>query len=65
MSPIDKNTIDNKLAKLREAIKILNELKEYPKDVFLRDAKINSAAMFNLIVGIELIVDIGQHILTE
>lgn len=32
---------------------------------FLGDKIIQSAAMFNLLIGIELIVDIGNHILSE
>jgi uncharacterized protein YutE (UPF0331/DUF86 family) len=65
MAPIDKKTIDEKLFKLQEAIKIFDELKGESKDTFLKDAKIQGAIMFNLIIGIELIVDIGNHILTE
>ena len=65
MSPIDKKTIDEKLFKLQEAIKILDDLQVEAKEVFLKDVKIQGAVMFNLIIGIELIIDIGNHILTE
>jgi len=65
MSPIDKKTIDDKLLRLQEVINILNELKKVSSEEFLKDQKLNSAVMFNMIVGIELIVDIGNHILSE
>lgn len=65
MSPIDKKTIQEKLFKLQEAVKVLSELQSESQEDFLKDAKLQGAAMFNLIIGIELIVDIGNHILTE
>lgn len=65
MAPIDQKTIDEKLFKLQEAVKVLDELRSESKEIFLKDAKIQGAAMFNLIIGIELIIDIGNHILTE
>lgn len=65
MSPVNKQTIQDKLLRLRESIKVLEELKDEPKNIFLNDPKINGAAMFNLIISIEIIVDIGNHILSE
>ena len=62
---VDKKTIQEKLFKLQESIKVLNELKDESQKTFLSDPKTNGATMFNLIISIELIVDIGNHILTE
>lgn len=65
MSPINRKTIEEKLFKLQETIKALNSLKAYSKEDFIKDATINSAAMFNLVIAVEVIVDIGNHILVE
>lgn len=65
MSAVDKNSIQDKLLKLQEAVNVLNELKSVSEQDFLKDLKTNGAAMFNMLVSIELIVDIGNHILAE
>lgn len=65
MSPINRKTIEEKLFKLQEIIKALNDLKAYPREEFIKDVTINSAAMFNLVIAVEVIVDIGNHILVE
>ena len=62
---IDKDTIKEKLTKLSKAISLLEEYKLVPRKDFLINFTINSAAQFNLILGIEIIMDIGNHILTE
>lgn len=65
MSPINRKTIEEKLFKFQETTKVLNDLKAYSKEEFIKDAIINSAAMFNLVIAVEVIVDIGNHILVE
>lgn len=65
MSPINRKTIEEKLFKLQEITNALNELKAYSKEEFIKDMTINSAAMFNLVIAVEVIVDIGNHILVE
>ena len=62
---IDEKSIKEKLIKLEQVIKLLEKYKKVSKDNFLVDFTINSAAQHNLILGIEIIVDIGHHILTE
>lgn len=62
---VNQKTIQEKLFKLQESVKVLDEFKNEPLGVFLNDAKTNGAAMFNLVISIELIIDIGNHILTE
>lgn len=62
---IDKQSIKNKLNKLEGALKLLERYKNLSKEDFLIDFTINSAAMYNLILGIEIIIDIGGHILNE
>lgn len=65
MSPVNKQTVQDKLLRLRESVRVLDELKNESKETFLKDSKINGAVMFNLIISIEIIIDIGNHILSE
>jgi uncharacterized protein YutE (UPF0331/DUF86 family) len=62
---IDRETIENKLKKLEEVIVKLEECKKVKKEDFAIDFRISDAAMYNLIQGIEIIIDIGNHILSE
>lgn len=65
MTPIHRETINNKLFKLQESVKLLRHLKKESKNDFVKNKMIHSTAMFHLAIGIELIVDIGMHILLE
>jgi uncharacterized protein YutE (UPF0331/DUF86 family) len=62
---IDKESIQERLKKLSEVIRLLEQYKETNRADFLVDFTINSATQFNLILGIEIIVDIGAHFLSE
>lgn len=64
MSTIDHNSITEKIIKLKQAIRNLNTLKKNPERI--RDDEIlQGSVMYYLFMGIEAILDIGQHILTE
>lgn len=63
--PIDKISIKEKLDKLTNAIKLLEQYRILSREDFLTDFTVNSAAQYNLILGIEVVVDIGNHILSE
>ena len=63
--PLDKESIQERIGKLSQIIKLLDQYKAESEEDFLADFTINSAAQFNLIIGIEIIVDIGSHILNE
>ena len=63
--PIDKESIQERLDKLSDVIRLLEQYKNVPRGDFFADFTINSAAQFNLVLGIEIIVDIGAHILSE
>lgn len=65
MSPIKKETIKKRLKNLQEVIEKLEECKKAPRKDFLKDYRINDIAKYNLIIGIENIIDIGGHILSE
>ncbi|MBU3965325.1 DUF86 domain-containing protein [Patescibacteria group bacterium] len=65
MSPINKKSISEKLELLNEAIRKLDEIKLLKRDEFASDFFIHDTAIRNLVLGIEIIVDIGNHILSE
>jgi len=62
---LDKTTIERKLKKLAEVINKLEQCKKVSLKDFLVDFKISDATMHNLVMGIEIIIDIGNHILAE
>lgn len=65
MSPLNKKTIDEKLFKLQEYVKILEELRAKDRTVFFAERIVQDATTLNLFVSIEMIIDIGNHIITE
>lgn len=62
---IDKKSIDRKLKRLIESLKYLDKYKKESKEDFLIDFTVNAAAMHYMVLGIEIIVDIGNHFLSE
>ncbi len=65
MKLYEHESVDNKLFRLKEVSKILDEIRPVTREEFLKDGKLNSAAMFNLLIGITIILDVGQHLLTQ
>ena len=65
MSSIKISTIEEKLRKLREVIDKLEECKKTSQHDFMVDFWVSDTTMHNLVLGIEIIVDIGSHILAE
>ena len=65
MSPLNKQTIHEKLFKLREYTNILEELRAEGRDAFFADHKTQDSATLNMFTGIEMVTDIGNHIITE
>ena len=65
MSPIDNTTIEDKLLRLREITALLTDYQKISQEEFVKDPTLSSAVMYNLIIGIEIIIDIGNHILAE
>jgi len=62
---VDKFSIEEKLRKLMETIGFLEEYRKVPKEDFIKDHTINGAVRHYLVLGIEIIVDIGNHLLSE
>lgn len=65
MSPIKKESVKAKIKKLTETIAFLEGYKKVSKEDFIKDHTINGAARHYMVLGIEIIVDIGNHILSE
>jgi len=65
MSPVNKKAVDKKLDLLDEVIDKLQDVKALSQENFMSDFFIHDTAIRNLVLGIEIIVDIGNHILSE
>jgi len=65
MSPLNKKTIHEKLFKLQEYTKILEEIRAEGYDSFFTQQRNRDSATLNMFTGIEMIIDIGNHIITE
>jgi len=65
MSPINKNSVNQKLKKLEDSVKMLEEYKKVSKKDLTEDFTINGATIHYLVLGIEIVIDIGNHILVE
>lgn len=60
-----KVIIHQRIRKIDEAVGELKKLRKTSKSEFLKDKKTQYAAMFAMIIGIEAICDIGNHILAH
>ena len=65
MNIYEHESVNNKLFRLKEISKILDEMRPVSKEEFLKNTQLNSAAMFNLLIGITILLDTGQHILSQ
>ncbi len=65
MSPYEKDTIEDKLVRLREIIKILEEIGGAKEKDFIKDYHINNVGLLNLLLGATIILDVGQHLLSR
>ena len=65
MSPADANIIRDKLSRLREVTALIEGILKTSRETFRKDTILNNAAMYNLAIGIEIVIDIGNHILTQ
>lgn len=65
MSPIDHISINDKLFRLQESTRIIEELLSEEGEKVINDERLKSALYFNLVISIETILDVGNHILAE
>jgi len=61
----NKIEIESRLDLIKEVIEKLSNCRESSKEEFLRDFKISDSAIRNLILGVEIVTDIGNHLLAE
>lgn len=57
--------INERIKKIEEVVKELKEIRRLPKEEFVKQKKIQYAAMYAMIIGIEAICDIGNHLLAK
>lgn len=65
MTAFRRLTIARKLKKLDEVIRQLEWVKTYKRDEFLSNKVLQAATERFFILGIEIITDVGDHLLTE
>ena len=65
MSPLNKKTIHEKLFKLQESVKILEELRAEGHDAFFTNRKNQDVATLNLFVSLEMITYICNPIISQ
>lgn len=65
MTAFSKIEIESRLNLIKEVIDKLNNCRKSSKEEFLRDFKISDSTIRNLILGVEIVTDIGNHILAE
>lgn len=65
MSPIDKKSVTQKLIRLEEMVRKLEEIAKTSQKTFLEDDILQAAAERYFILGIEIVTDIGNHLLVE
>lgn len=65
MSPIDRKSVTQKLIRLEDMTHKLEEIAKTPQKTFLDDDILQAASERYFILGIEIITDIGNHLLVE
>jgi len=65
MKLYESESVKSKLFRLKQIIKILEELSLSSKDEFVKKFELNNLAMFNLLIGITVILDVGQYLLSK
>lgn len=65
MTPVKKDVLQKKLQRLATVVRKLERYGKLSYDGFSSDEEVMDAAMFNLALGVEIVTDIGNHILAE
>jgi len=65
MVVVDQKSVDEKLKKLGTVVDKLEQLKREPYNKFVEDYKISDTTLHNMVLGVEVVVDIGNHLLAE
>lgn len=62
---IDAPTVRRRLRRLDQRLQQLRELGERPREAFLKDPIVQAAAERLLQVAIQIVLDVGAHVLTD
>jgi uncharacterized protein YutE (UPF0331/DUF86 family) len=65
MTPLDKESLQSKIARIRKNLKELKKLGELPYDEYTEDILHTATAERLLQISIEAMLDIGSHIIAE
>lgn len=65
MTALRRFSIGRKLKKLDETIRLFEGMHQYPREIFLENRMLQAAAERFFILAIEIVTDIGEHLLAE
>lgn len=57
--------VKERIRKIEEAVEELKRIRELPEEKFLKDKSLQYASMYALVISIEAVCDIGNHILAK
>jgi len=65
MTPIDAEVVTRLIAEMEQAVAKLRSLAALSQDKFLADSNFYDAAKYNLIVAVEALIDLCNHIIVQ
>ncbi len=65
MTPINAEVVTRLLAEMEQAVSKLRSLSALSQDTFLADSNFYDAAKYNLIVAVEALIDLCNHIIAQ
>jgi uncharacterized protein YutE (UPF0331/DUF86 family) len=65
MTPIDAEVVTRLIAEMEQAVAKLRSLAVLSQDKFLADSNFYDAAKYNLIVAVEALIDLCNHIIVQ
>jgi len=65
MTEIDTDRIEKLVGSMRSAMILLKESGAMPETLFLNDRHMQSSAKYNLVVSIEAVIDIANHVISR
>ena len=65
MTPIDAEVVTRLIAEMEQAVAKLRSLAALSQDKFLADSNFCDAAKYNLIVAVEALIDLCNHIIVQ
>jgi len=65
MTPINAEVVTRLIAEMEQAVAKLRSLSVLSQDIFLADSNFHDAAKYNLIVAVEALIDLCNHIIAQ